>query len=115
MPKRKSNTEITITPNKKSLKDIMGVNKDLRLRTTADKKIQTEQTEIVEEDFFEDETNHYLLLELITNDLESNDIITESIDGDQIDGFRETIKLLVEKLFEQIKDSLKNDAAKFVY
>ena len=78
----------------------------------ADKASQIEQIEIVEEDFFEDETNHYLLLELIANDLESSDIISESVDGDQIDGFRETIKLLVEKLFEQIKDSIKNYAAR---
>ena len=112
MSKRKSNTEITVTANKKSLKDITGVDKDLGLKTTADTASQTEQIEIVEEDFFEDETNHYLLLELIANDLESSDIITESVDGDQIDGFRETIKLLAEKLFEQIKDSIKNNAAR---
>ena len=79
---------------------------------TVDKASQTEQIEIVEEDIFEDDTNHYLLLELTANDLESSDIITENIDGDQIDGFRETIKLLVEKLFEQIKGSIKNDAAR---
>ena len=110
MSKRKSKTEITVTTNKKSLKDITGVDKDLGLKMTADKASQTEQIEIVEEDFFEDETNHYLLLELIANDLESSDVISESIDGDQVDGFRETIKLLVEELFEQIKDSIKNDA-----
>ena len=79
---------------------------------TADKASQTEQIEIVEEYFFEDETNNYLLLELIANDLESSDVISESIDGDQVDCFRTTIKLLVEKLFEQIKDSIKNDAAR---
>ena len=79
---------------------------------TVDKASQTEQIEIVEEDIFEDDTNHYLLLELTANDLESSDIITENIDGDQIDGFRETIKLLVKKLFEQIKGSIKNDAAR---
>ena len=107
MPKRKSNTEIAITANKKSLKDITGVDKDLGLKTTAVKVSQTELIEIVEEDFFEDETNHYLLLELIANDLESSDIISESVDGEQIDGFRETIKHLVEKLFEQIKGSKK--------
>ena len=112
MSKRKSNTEITVTTNKKSLRDITGVDKDLGLKKTADKASQTEQIEIVEEDCFEDETNHYLLLELIANDLESRDIISESVDGDQIYGFRETIKLLVEKLFEQIKDSIKNDAAR---
>ena len=112
MSKRKLNTEITVTTNKKSLKDITGIDKDLGLKTTADKACQTEPIEIVEEDFFEDETNHYLLLELIANALESSDVISESIDGDQIDGFRETIKLLVGKLIEQIKDSIKNDATK---
>ena len=112
MSKQKSNTEITVTTNKKSLRDITGVDKDLGLKMTVDKGCQTEQIKIVEEDIFEDETNHYLLLELIANDLESSDIITESVDGGQIDGFRETIKLLVEKLFEEIKDSIKNDAAK---
>ena len=112
MSKRKSNTEITVTANKKSLKDITGIDKDLGLKTTADKGCQTKQIEIIEEDFFEDEANHYLLLELIANDLKSNDIISESIDGDQIDGFRETIKHLVGKLFEQIKDSIKNNAAR---
>ena len=101
MPKRKSNTEINVTTNKKSLKDITGIDKDLGLKMTADKASQTEEIEIVEEDFFK----------LIANDLESSDIITESVDGDQTDGFRETIKLLVEKLFEQIKHSIKNDAA----
>ena len=59
MSKRKSNTEITVTTNKKSLKDITGVDKDLDLKRTADKVSETEQIEIVEEDFFEDETNHY--------------------------------------------------------
>ena len=59
MSKRKSNTEIKQTKNKKSLKDITGVDKDLDLKRTADKVSETEQIEIVEEDFFEDETNHY--------------------------------------------------------
>ena len=112
MSRRKSNTEITVTTNKKSLKDITGIDKDLGLKTAADKASRTDQIEIVEEDFFEDETNHYLMLQLKANDIESSDVIRESIDGDQIDGFRETIKLLVEKLFEQIKDSIKNDATK---
>ena len=112
MSERKSNTEITVATNKKSLRDITSVDKDLGIKLTVDKASQTEQIEIVEEDFFEDETSHYLLLERIANDLESSDIISESIDGNQIDGFRGTIKLLVEKLFEQIKDSIKNDTAR---
>ena len=50
MSKRISNTEITVT-NKKSLKDITGVDKGLGLKITADKASPTEQIEIVEEDF----------------------------------------------------------------
>ena len=105
MPKRKPGTEITVTSNKKLLKDITGIDKDLGLKMTADKASQTEEIEIIEEDFFEDKTNHYLLLELIASDLELSDIIIETVDGDQVDGFSETIKLLVEKLFNEIKDS----------
>ena len=112
MSKRKSNTEIIVTTNKKSLKDITGVDKDLGLKITAGKASQTEQIEIVEDDFSEDGRNNYLLLEVIANDLESSDVISQSIDGDQFDGFRETIKLLAEKLFEQIKDSIKSGAAR---
>ena len=112
MPKRKSNTKITVTTNKKSLKDITCIDKDLGLKMTADRASQKQQIEIVEKDLFEDETNHYLLLELIANDLESSDIISESVDDDQIDGLRATIKLLAKKLFEQIKGSIKNNATK---
>ena len=52
MSKRKSNTEIAVTTNKKSLRDITGVDKDLGLKMTTNKASQTEQIEIVEEDFF---------------------------------------------------------------
>ena len=51
MSKRKSNTEITVTTNKKSLRDITAVDEDLGLKMTADKASQTEQIQIVEEDF----------------------------------------------------------------
>ena len=51
MSKRKSNTEITVTANKKSLKDITGIDKDLGLKKTADKGCQTEEIEIVEDAF----------------------------------------------------------------
>ena len=109
MPKRKSNIAVTIITNKKSLKDITsidkglaGIDKDLGIVKTVDKESQT--TEFTNADgFFEDERNHYLLLEIVANTLESSDIIIESVDGDQIDSFRETIKQLVEKLFSEIK------------
>ena len=108
MPKRKSDTASDEPSSKKSLTDITGIDKDLGLEMTADKASQTEEIEVIE-DFFEDETNHYLLLELIASDLELSDIIIGSVDGDQVEGFRETIKLLVEKLFNEIKDSIKTD------
>ena len=38
MSKPKSNTEITVTANKKSLKGITGMDNDLGLKTTDDKK-----------------------------------------------------------------------------
>ena len=69
MSKRKSNTQITAATNKKSLRDITSVDKDLGFKMTVGKASQTEQIKIVEDNFFEDETNHYLLLELIANDL----------------------------------------------
>ena len=47
MSKRKSNTEITVTANKKLLKDITGVDKDLGLKTTADTASQTEKVMMV--------------------------------------------------------------------
>ena len=82
MPKRKSNTEVKIITNKKSLKDITGIDKDFtgidKDLTTADKESQT--VEFLNSDgFFEDETNHYLLLEIVANKLESSDIIIKSV------------------------------------
>ena len=114
MPKRKSNTEITVISKKKTLTDITGIDKDLGLTKTADKGSQTETIDFANDRFFDDETNYYILLEIVANELESSDIILESVDGggDQIDGFRETIKQLVEKLFNEIKDSIKADASK---
>ena len=112
IPKRKPNTKISEPSNKESLKDITGIDKDLDMVMTADKGCQIVKIKIIEGGFFEDETNHYLLLELIASILELSDIINESVDGDQIDGFRETIKVLVEKLFNKVKDSKKTDPAR---
>ena len=61
MSKRKSNTEIAVTKNKKSLRDITDVDKDLGLKMAANKVSEIEQMEIVEDDFFEDEIIHCLL------------------------------------------------------
>ena len=61
MSKRKSNTEIAVTKNKKSLRDITDVDKDLGLKMAADKVSEIEQMEIVKDDFFEDEIIHCLL------------------------------------------------------
>ena len=80
MLKRKSKTEVTIITNKKSLKDIAGTDKDL---TGIEKDLTTanKESQAVEfgnpGGFFEDETNHYLLLEIVANKLESSDIIIE--------------------------------------
>ena len=81
MPKQKSNTGVTIITNKISLKDITGIDKDLGIIMTADKESQA--IEFNNSDaFFKDETNLYILLEIVANKLESSDIIIESVDGD---------------------------------
>ena len=112
MPKRKSDTKSSEASNKKSLTDITGRDQDLGMKMTADKGCQIEKIEIIEQGFFGDEINHYFLLELIDSDLELSDVTTESVDCDQIDGFRETIRLLVEERFIEIKDSIKTDPAR---
>ena len=114
MPKRKSSKKIDNKPKKISLKDITGIDGDLGITTTAEKESQTETIEFNNNSLFEDEANHYLLLEIIANDLELSDIIIESVDRDpdQIDVFKETIKQLVQKLFNEIKSTINHDPNK---
>ena len=114
MPKRKSSEKIDNKPKEISLKDITGIGEDLGITTTAEKESQTETSEFNNNSLFEDETNHYLFLEIIANDLELSDIIIESVDGDpdQIDVFKETIKQLVEKLFNEIKSTINHNPNK---
>ena len=88
MSKQKSDTKSSEPSNKKCLTDITGIDKDLGMNMTTDKGCQTKEIEIIEESFFEDETNHYLLLELIASDFELSDVIIKNVDGDQIDGLR---------------------------
>ena len=80
MSKRKSDKKSSEPSNKKCLTDITGIDKDLGMNMTTDKGCQTKE--------IEDETNPYLLLELIASDLELSDIIIKNVDGDQIDGLR---------------------------
>ena len=44
------------------------------------------------------------MLESITDDLEINEDILENYNGDETDGFIETVKELAEKLFNEIKE-----------
>ena len=75
---------------------------------TTDKESPTKITDSKSDDFFIDETNQYLLLDKIADNLELSDIITKNLNSDQIDGFIETIKVLAEKLFNEIKGSIEN-------
>ena len=110
MPKRKIQREEIIGKNepinKKSLSEITSVTSDLLEIMNVDKESQTETKEIFEKDVFIDETNHYLLLDKITDNLELNEIINESFEGDAIDGFKEKIKELVEKMINEIKGNI---------
>ena len=110
MPKRKIQREEIIGKNepinKKSLSEITSVTSDLLEIMNVDKESQTETKEIFEKDVFIDETNHYLLLDKITDNLELNEIINESFEGDAIDGFKEKIKELVENMINEIKGNI---------
>ena len=68
-----------------------------------DKESQTKTKKFFETDFFIDETNHYLLLDKISDNLELSEIINEHFEGDEIDGFKEKIKELVKKILSVIK------------
>ena len=58
---------------------------------------------------FEDETPEYFfLLEQIADDLELSEDITENYQDDEADGFIETVREIVEKLFNEIKQSIGN-------
>ena len=46
------------------------------------------------------------MLNKLTDNLELNEVINENLEGDEIDGFREKIKELVEKIFEEIKGNI---------
>ena len=55
--------------------------------------------------------NTFFLLDQIADDLELNEDIKENYEGDQIDGFIETVREIVEKLINEIKESLGNTLA----
>ena len=107
MPKRKSQrSEINEPTNKKSLNEITGIDENLTELLKVDKELQTQTKEINENDFFAISESHFLLLDKLANNLELNEFINENLEGDEIDGFREKIKELVEKIFEEIKGNI---------
>ena len=55
--------------------------------------------------------NTFFLLDQIADDLELNEDIKENYEGDQIDGFIETVREIVERLINEIKESLGNTLA----
>ena len=105
MGKRKTTVEENKPKNKKSLMEITGINNDWTELIKVEEESQTETMEIYENDFFIDETNQYLLLHKTSN-LELGEIFNENFEGDQMDGFREKIKELVEKIFNEIKGEI---------
>ena len=107
MPKRKSQrSEINEPTNKKSLNEITGIDENLTELLKVDKELQTQTKEINENDFFAITESHFLLLDKLANNLELNEFINENLEGDEIDGFREKIKEIVEKIFEEIKGNI---------
>ena len=96
MPKRKSNEEINNPSKEITLESITGIDGSLESIEKYEKACQTS---------FVDETPEYFfLLESIADDLETNEDILENYDGDETDGFIQTVKELAEKLFNEIKE-----------
>ena len=54
----------------------------------------------------------YLLLSKLADNLELTEIINENLEGDEIDGFKERIKELVEKIFEELKGNIDQKGSK---
>ena len=54
---------------------------------------------------------YFFLLNKIADDLELNEDISQNYEGDQIDGFIETVREIAEKLFNGIKESIGNTSS----
>ena len=95
MPKRKSNVEIDNPPKKITLESITKMNGSLE---SIEKACRTS--------FVEETTPEYLfLLKSIADNLEINEDILENYrEGDETDGFVQTVTELAEKLFNEIKE-----------
>ena len=107
MPKRKSKrSEVNEPTNKKSLNEITVIDESLTDLLKVDKESQRQTKEINENDLFAVTEGHFLLLDKLANNLELNEFINEKLEGDEIDGFREKIKELVEKIFEEVKGNI---------
>ena len=100
MPKGKSSTNINNTAKKISFENITGIDGKLESMETYEKASQIDK-------YFEDETPEYFsLLEQIADGLELSEDIRENYEGDEADGFIETVREIAEKLFNEIKQSI---------
>ena len=96
MPTRKSNVEINNPSKKITLESITGIDGSLKSIEKYEKACQMS--------FVDGTPEYFFLLESIADDLEINEDILENYDGDETDGFIETVKELAEKLFNEIKE-----------
>ena len=95
MPKRKSNVEIDKPPKTITLGSITGTDGSIK---SVEKACQTSYPEQTTPEYF-------FLLKSIADDLEINEDILENYrEGDETDGFVQTVKELAEKLFNEIKN-----------
>ena len=97
MRKQKSNVEISNPSKMISLESITGIDGSLESIERYEKASQTDGDEMLD---------HFFLLEHIADDLQQNEYITGNYESDEVDGFIQTVKGLVEKLFKEIKEGL---------
>ena len=110
MPKRKTQkreikeeSETLIKKPLTEIEKITGIDKDLSI---VDEELLNSTKENNENKLFIDPGLQYLLLDKLADNLELDENINKSIKGDEIDGFKEKIRELVEKIFQDFEEIL---------
>ena len=107
MPKRKAEkgeikeeNETLIKKPLTEIEKITGTDKDLSI---VEKELLNSTEENSENELFIDPELQYLLLDELADNLELDENINKNIEGDEIDGFKEKIRELVEKIFQELR------------
>ena len=96
----KEENETLIKKPLTEIEKITGTDKDLSI---VEKELLNSTEENSENELFIDPELQYLLLDELADNLELDENINKNIEGDEIDGFKEKIRELVEKIFQELR------------